>query len=223
MVEKKFVVVADVKVAFAPVTFWRDVEPSTVNVEVTVELEPTKPPKRTRVLVAVAPRAETVASVSTSESDDGQLSPFCRQVAEPFTKSALALSVEPEAFVKKRLVAVAFVNVAFAPVRFCSDVEPRTVNVLVTVELAPTYPPYKLSVDVASAPRAVTVASVSISVSDEGQLVPSARQTSRPFTKSWDVEAVPEINKFVDVVFVPVALDQFRFVVLPSVRHWLAV
>lgn len=76
----------------------------------------------------------------------GQFVPFARQVADPFTKMAEAFRVVPELFVKKRLVVVAEVNVAFDPTRlpvvtFWRLVEPRTVNVEVTVEELPTKPP----------------------------------------------------------------------------------
>jgi hypothetical protein len=67
------------------------------------------------------------------------------------------------------------------------------VNVLVTVEEAATNPPNKLSVEVALAPRAVTVANVSLSTKRyAGQLVPVERQTVRPFTKRLVVETTPE-------------------------------
>jgi hypothetical protein len=70
---------------------------------------------------------------------------------------------------------------------------PSTVKVEVTVELAATNPPNKESVEVAEAPRAVTVARVSVSAKRyAGQLVPVDRHTIRPFTKSCVVETTPE-------------------------------
>ncbi len=80
------------------------------------------------------------------------------------------------AFVYRRL-AVTFVNVAA-----WKKLSPSTVNVLVTVELAATKPPYKRTVEVAKLPRAVTDESVSNSAELAGQLVPFERQTVRPPT-----------------------------------------
>jgi hypothetical protein len=79
-------------------------------------------------------------------------------VATPSAATNRVAEATPEA---KKLVVVTFVNVAFRPITFWSDVSPKTVNVLVTVELAATNPPNKLNVEVAEAPRAVTVARVS--------------------------------------------------------------
>jgi hypothetical protein len=95
-------------VAFANVTLARLVAPNTVNVEVTVELEPMKPPYSWRVVVAKAPRAETVASVSTSP---GQFVPFWRQICWPATYNCVV-----ETTVANRLVVVTSVNVAFVAV-----------------------------------------------------------------------------------------------------------
>jgi hypothetical protein len=71
--------------------------------------------------------------------------------------------VVAERTVVLRAVVVTLVNVAFVPTTFWSEVSPRTVNVLVTVLDAATNPPNKLNVEVAEAPRAVTVARVSVS------------------------------------------------------------
>jgi hypothetical protein len=98
-----------------------------------------------------------------------------------------------------------------------SVVFPITVNVEVTVELEPTKPPYKRRVEVANAPRAVTLASVSVSAKRyAGQFVPFVRQTVEPPTVSAPnepefalrrvVEATPLTNKFVAVAFVAVTL-----------------
>jgi hypothetical protein len=84
-------------------------------------------------------------------------------------------------------------NVALTPITFCRLVFPRTVKVEVTVELAATNPPNKLSVEVALDPRAVTVARVSVSAKRyAGQLVPVDRHTVLPFTKRLVVETTPE-------------------------------
>jgi hypothetical protein len=104
------------------------------------------------------------------------------------------------------------VNVAFAPITFCKEVSPRTVNVLVTVLDAATNPPNSESVEVAEAPRAVTVARVSVSASKyAGQLVPVLRQTVLPFTKSWVVETTPEAKRLVVVTLKPVAFEKLMF------------
>jgi hypothetical protein len=72
------------------------------------------------------------------------------------------------------------------------------VKVEVTVEEDARKPPKRLSVLVALAPRAVTLARVSLSTKRyAGQLVPLVRQTVRPFTKSWLVETTPEAKRFV--------------------------
>ncbi len=47
--------------------------------------------------VANAPRALTDASVSVKTVPAGQFEPFARHTGEPFTKTAEAFSVEPEA------------------------------------------------------------------------------------------------------------------------------
>jgi hypothetical protein len=100
-VAKSVVAVAFVKVAFNPVTFWRLVSPSTVRVEVTVEDDPTNPPYNWRVEVAKLPRAVTSARVEVLAALwTKQFVPFARQTALPFTKMALALSVEPLALSK---------------------------------------------------------------------------------------------------------------------------
>ncbi len=95
-------------------------------------------------------------------------------------------------------------------------VVPTTVKVEVTVDEAPTKPPYKSKVEVAKAPRAVTLASVSVSASKyAGQLRPLVRQTVEPptvkalnepeFALMRVVEAMPLTNKLVVVTFKPVA------------------
>ncbi len=108
---------------------------------------------------------------------------------------ALALMRVVEAMPEtNRLVVVTFTPVPFVKVRFPRAVVPVTVNALkipwprtvrveVTVELAPTKPPYNRRVEVAKAPRALTLAKVSISAGKAWQLVPFARHTGWPFTK----------------------------------------
>lgn len=106
---------------------------------------------------------------------------------------------------------------------------PTTVRDDVTVELAPIKPPYKSSVEVAKEPRAVTVASVSLSVMRyAGQLVASSRQTETPptvrapnspaFAFNCVVEATPETYKFVVVTLVAVAFVAVMFCKFVSPR-----
>jgi len=201
------------------------------------------------VVVADDPRAVTKAKVEVSAALwTTQLVPFARQTAEPFTNTALVFNVVPEALEKpshavevteptvRLLMALVFAfnvvplavanpsqtdDVPFVKFKLWRFVFPRTVNVLVTVELAPMNPPYKSNVEVAEAPRAVTDASVSLSASKyAGQLIPVVRQTVEPpivsvpnvplFAFSCVVEATPETNKFVVVAFVKVAFVAVR-------------
>ncbi len=68
---------------------------------------------------------------------------------------------------------------------FDKVVVPTTVSVEVTVEEPATKPPYKRRVLVAKAPRAVTLANVSVSASKyAGQLRPLVKQTVEPPTVS---------------------------------------
>ena len=99
------------------------------------------------------PRAETSASVEVLCADcTKQFVPFARHTAEPFTKIAEALSVDPEALlnpshtveVTEPIVAELAFNVPTVPddaVNVLSVVLPTTVKVEVTVELEPTKPP----------------------------------------------------------------------------------
>ncbi len=164
----------------------------------------------------------------------GQFEPFWRQTGEPFTKTAEALRVEPDALVNPSqavevteptarfeiapllalmvepeavakpsqtvevtwpIIEVFAFKVLMVPLvarTFESVVVPTTVSVLVTVELEPTKPPYKSKVEVAKAPRAVTLASVSVSASKyAGQLRPLVRHTVEPPTVS-----VPNVPLF---------------------------
>jgi hypothetical protein len=75
--------------AFAKEMDWKEEEPRTVRVEVTVEEAATKPPKSWRVAVAEDPRAETEARVSEPEP----------VTATPFTKSCEVETVPNWAFV----------------------------------------------------------------------------------------------------------------------------
>jgi hypothetical protein len=110
---------------------------------------------------------------------------------------------------------VALVKEAFPAVRFCRVVYPRTVKVEVTVELDPTNPPNKERVEVALAPRAVTVAKVSVSASKyAGQFVPLERHTVRPFTNRDVVETTPEAYRLVVETLNPVALENRRVATL---------
>jgi hypothetical protein len=110
------VVVTLVPVPFTKVTFWRDVSPRTVNVDVTVEEAAIKPPYNWTVVVAEEPRAETVARVSLFAVPE-QFVPSWRHTFFP-----AIVSVVPDPFVKervpaKRLVEVEFVVVANVEVR----------------------------------------------------------------------------------------------------------
>ncbi len=144
----------------------------------------------------------------------------------------LALIVVPEAVAKpSQTVLVPCPNTAvlafklFAVPEVARKLEkvevPTTVKVEVTVEEAPTKPPYNRRVLVANAPRAVTEANVSVSASRyAGQLRPFVRQTVEPPTvKALKepvlalmrvVEAIPLTNKFVVVTSTPVASAKVR-------------
>ncbi len=75
-----------------------------------------------------------------------------------------------------------------------------------TVELAPTNPPYNWRVEVAKEPRAVTSAKVELEAAEATtQFVPSARHTRRPETKSCEVLTEPVTARLVVVTFAPVA------------------
>ncbi len=184
-------------------------------------------------MVAKLPRAVTCAKVEVSATFCvRQFVPFARQTAEPFTKIALAFSVEPLALLKPSHtvevtppnVALFEFNVLMVPLvasKFESVEVPTTVNVLVTVEEAPTKPPYSCKVVVENDPRAVTEASVSVSASKyAGQFVPFVRQTVWPpmvsalnvplFAFNCVVEAIPETNRLVVVTFTPVPLAKVR-------------
>ncbi len=161
-----------------------------MSVLVTVDDAPTKPPYNCKVVVVKDPRAVTSASVEvTATFCVRQLVPFARQTGEPFTKTALAFSVEPLALLKPsqtvevtapRIALFAF-NVLMVPLvasKFDKVEVPTTVKVEVTVEEAPTNPPYSCKVVVENDPRAVTEASVSTSASKyAGQFVPLVRHT----------------------------------------------
>ena len=92
---------------------------------------------------------------------------------------------------------------------------PETVRVPVTVAFDAVKPPNSESVLVANDPRAETVARVSDSVEvDAAQLVPSARQTWRPFTNRLVVDAVPE-TKRLEVVADPETIRSPEVVAFP--------
>ena len=73
-----FVVVTEVPVPCVNVRVPSVVPPTTVNVLVTVDEAPMKPPYNWRVVGVKEPRALTVASVSASA---GQLVPLCKQTS----------------------------------------------------------------------------------------------------------------------------------------------
>ncbi len=158
--------------------------------------------------------------------------PLPRQTGEPFTKIALAFSVEPEALLKPSQTvlvtepsrALFEFNVLMVPLvasKFESVEVPTTVKVEVTVDELPTKPPYNCKVVVENEPRAVTDARVSTSANKyAGQLVPLVRQTVWPpivsalnepvFALIRVVDAIPETNRFVVVTFTPVPLVNVR-------------
>ncbi len=115
-------------------------------------------------------------------------------------EETIPLKVEVADPITAKLVAVTLVAVTV-----CKKLLPSTVKVEVTVELAATKPPYKRKVVVENDPRAVTDASVSLSLELAGQFVPFARQTAKPLTKSCEVETVRAPNH-VAVAEVKVAL-----------------
>ena len=78
LVEKRLVDVTFVPVPFVKVSVPSVDAPITVNVEVTVELEPMNPPYNCKVVVAKDPRALTEASVSASA---GQFVPLCKHTS----------------------------------------------------------------------------------------------------------------------------------------------
>jgi hypothetical protein len=98
--------------------------------------------------------------------------------------------VVPVRFVEKRLVEVTLVAVALERVRFPRDVAPRTVKVEVTVEEAATNPPNKDNMLVVLAPLFVICWSVAVEAADPGQLVPLAKHTLNPFTRTDDARRV---------------------------------
>jgi hypothetical protein len=104
-------------------------------------------------------------------------------------ESVVIVPFVAETFVPNKFVVVTLVAVPFVKVSVPSVVPPITVNVEVTVELAPMKPPYSWSVVVAKEPRAETVARVS---EDPGQFVPDARHTCWPATYNCVVETTLE-------------------------------
>jgi hypothetical protein len=89
-VPNKFVVVTLVAVPFAKVSMLSVVPPTTVSVEVTVELAPMNPPYSCSVVVANEPRAETEANVSV---EPGQFAPLERQACWPATYKTVVETV----------------------------------------------------------------------------------------------------------------------------------
>jgi hypothetical protein len=124
------------------------------------------------------------------------LAPLCKQAKTPPTYN-WEVETTPDAykFVVETLVAVVFARI----------VPPTTVSVDVTVVEADTNPPYKETVVVAVAPRAVTWARVS-ALTAAGQFVPFARQAWNPFTNKFVVETTPLAKILVLETFVAVAL-----------------
>jgi hypothetical protein len=141
--------------------------PATFSVPVTDEEAATNPPNKSIVVVVKLPRAVTVANVSLKTVPAGQPTPLDRQMAKPMTVAVaklpeLATIAEPLAVVNpsefvNNAVEVTPTNVVF-PVTFNA---PATFSVPVTDEEAATNPPNRVSVDVATLPRFVTLSKVS--------------------------------------------------------------
>lgn len=159
----------------------------TFAVPVTFKSEVVTPPKKVTVEVAVPPRAVTDASVS---DEARQLVPFARQTFWPATKSCEEETSVAAKFVAVAFVKVAFVPVRPDEIRLVvvtvpklpfqrrtgvpsenvrsvvgvklDETVPETVSVEVTVALLVEKPPRSVSVAVATAPRFVTMAKVSV-------------------------------------------------------------
>ena len=85
LVALKAVLVAFVAVPFVKVRPCRFVTPSTVKVDVTVDDDPTKPPKSPSVLVVEAPFVVMFCKVDVEADEPGQFVPSARQTLVPFT------------------------------------------------------------------------------------------------------------------------------------------
>ena len=101
----------------------------------TVDEAATKPPKSVTVVVAVAPRCVTDASVSVS-AVTGQFVPFARHTPWPITVAVVnvptfAKRLVVDAIVAKRFVVVTETPVAFTNVKFVSDDETEVSDVSV--------------------------------------------------------------------------------------------
>ena len=135
-----FVLVTCVNVAFVAVRVWRAEVPRTVSVPVTVEEEVRLPPSSMKVAVEVPP-ANWMAFVVVFPAfvtvcrfgvvPVGQFVPFARHTLNPFTSTAPAFKVVPDAVAKpSQEVEVPFVNERFVNV-------PLVPNKLVVVTLVP--------------------------------------------------------------------------------------
>ena len=113
--EFKVLIVPEVAVRFVVfktvvVTACKEVLPSTVKVEVTVEEAATKPPNKLKVAVVVAPTEVICDRLGVAEPA-GQLVPFERQTDWPLIVAFVAAK-----FVEKRLVEVELVRTRPVPV-----------------------------------------------------------------------------------------------------------
>ena len=158
-------------------------------------------------MVVDAPLLVTCCKVEVLAAVPGQFNPVARHTLMPFTRTAPAFNVVPDAvanpshtldvaavkaafvivpLVANKFVVVTLVAVPFVNVSVPSVVPPITVKVEVTVDDEPMNPPYNCKVAVAKEPRAETVASVSAS---PGQNEPLCKQTSWPATYICVAEA----------------------------------
>lgn len=120
-------------------------------------------------------------------------------------------ALEPRRFVKYAFVPVVFVLDA-SDQKSAAIVPDGESNSEVTFNCEVVTPPKNVTATEVVAPRPVTEASVSIS-NDAGQLVPSFKQTVRPFTKSCVVETTVE-KRFVVVASIATRFVAFKFAMM---------
>jgi hypothetical protein len=206
-----YVLVTLVPVASVKVMVWRALAPPMVSVFAL------KDPAERVVTVPLVARKLVAKSVVAVASVNWTVPPYKVPAAKVVMVPLVARKL-----VAKRAVEVVWEPVAFAYERFWRAVVPTTVKVEVTVLEEARNPPYSWSVWLVSAPRPVTVASVSASAPAGGQPNPFERQTPCPmmvevpkvalFAKSWVVETVFEKYPYVEVTLVPVAFPKNRLV-----------
>lgn len=125
-------------------------------------------------------------------------------VTKPFVEVTLVITpLVTTPFVAKRFVEVAFVVVPLVTTR-------PSINALEALRLVVVTPPKKVTATEVVAPRAVTMARVSVEYI-ETQLVPLARQTFWPETRRDVAETEPMLR------VAPVALVKVRLAMVPVV------